>query len=67
MMGAGPMAGPNMIGNALGMQGMMGPAGPAGPMMVPQMAVKEVIHLKSSILYPPAPGKHYKLRRARFL
>ncbi|KAK3753703.1 hypothetical protein RRG08_038350 [Elysia crispata] len=61
MMGAGPMAGPNMMG----MQGMMGPPGPAGPLMVPQMPVKEVIHLKSSILYPPAPGAPSRSTRER--
>ncbi|RUS83035.1 hypothetical protein EGW08_009223 [Elysia chlorotica] len=61
MMGAGPMGGPNMMG----MQGMMGPSGPAGPLMVPQMTVKEVIQLKSSILYPPAPGAPSRSTRER--
>ncbi|GFN89199.1 hypothetical protein PoB_001570500, partial [Plakobranchus ocellatus] len=65
MMGAGPLAGPNMMSNPMGMQGIMGPGGPAGPMMVPQMPVKEVIRLKSCVLYPPAPGAPNRSTRER--
>lgn len=61
MMGAAQMTGPNMMG----MQGMMGPPGAAAQMMVPQLPVKEVIHLKSSVLYPPAPGAPSRSTRER--
>lgn len=53
----GPLIGPGPMGGMgpMGGPGMMGPS-PQG-MMGPPFAIKEVIHLKSSVLYPPAPGE----------
>ncbi|KAH9512822.1 Ecto-NOX disulfide-thiol exchanger 1 [Bulinus truncatus] len=53
MGGMGPMGGP----------GMLGPAPPG--MMSHSMTVKEVIRLKSSVLYPPPPGAPPRSTRER--
>ncbi|CAL1541449.1 unnamed protein product [Lymnaea stagnalis] len=59
MIGAGPMGSLGPLGGP----GMMGPPPPG--MMGQQMQVKEIIRLKSSVLYPPPPGAPPRSTRER--
>ncbi|XP_059177854.1 ecto-NOX disulfide-thiol exchanger 2-like [Physella acuta] len=61
LMGAGPA---QMMG-AMGPMGGPGMMGPAPGLLGPPMGVKEIIHLKSSVLYPPPPGAPPRSTRER--